>query len=47
MPESTVVTELKAVNSVKMAIQTRFASVLDDKDALLAAVSCPKFKLAE
>uniref|UniRef100_M4AVU6 BED-type domain-containing protein n=1 Tax=Xiphophorus maculatus TaxID=8083 RepID=M4AVU6_XIPMA len=24
---------------------TRFASLLDDKDALLAAVSCPKFKL--
>ncbi|KAK5616544.1 hypothetical protein CRENBAI_007778 [Crenichthys baileyi] len=29
-----------------LAIQTRFAGVLDDKDALLAAVvSCPKFKL--
>uniref|UniRef100_A0A3B4ERU9 BED-type domain-containing protein n=1 Tax=Pundamilia nyererei TaxID=303518 RepID=A0A3B4ERU9_9CICH len=27
------------------AIQTRFAGVLDDKDALLAAASCPKFKL--
>uniref|UniRef100_A0AAZ1XEJ3 BED-type domain-containing protein n=1 Tax=Oreochromis aureus TaxID=47969 RepID=A0AAZ1XEJ3_OREAU len=27
------------------AIQTRFASVLDDKDALLAAASSPKFKL--
>ncbi|KAK0133195.1 putative AC9 transposase [Merluccius polli] len=26
------------------AIQTRFADVLDSKDALLAAVSCPKFK---
>ncbi|KAK0155357.1 hypothetical protein N1851_002314 [Merluccius polli] len=26
-------------------VQTCFASVLDDKDALLAAVSCPKFKL--
>uniref|UniRef100_A0A8C6LRB2 BED-type domain-containing protein n=1 Tax=Nothobranchius furzeri TaxID=105023 RepID=A0A8C6LRB2_NOTFU len=27
------------------AIQIRFAGVLDDKDALLAAASCPKFKL--
>ncbi|RVE57797.1 hypothetical protein OJAV_G00202730 [Oryzias javanicus] len=27
------------------AIQTRFSIVLDNKDALLAAISCPKFKL--
>ncbi|KAL7393623.1 hypothetical protein ABVT39_013745 [Epinephelus coioides] len=27
------------------AIKTRFAAVLDSKDALLAAASCPKFKL--
>nr|XP_023657763.1 uncharacterized protein LOC111838735 [Paramormyrops kingsleyae]XP_023657764.1 uncharacterized protein LOC111838735 [Paramormyrops kingsleyae]XP_023657765.1 uncharacterized protein LOC111838735 [Paramormyrops kingsleyae]XP_023657766.1 uncharacterized protein LOC111838735 [Paramormyrops kingsleyae] len=27
------------------AIQTRFADVLENKDALLAAVSCPQFKL--
>uniref|UniRef100_A0A3Q2VAM0 BED-type domain-containing protein n=1 Tax=Haplochromis burtoni TaxID=8153 RepID=A0A3Q2VAM0_HAPBU len=27
------------------AIQTRFTGVLDNKDALLAAASCPKFKL--
>ncbi|XP_067284023.1 uncharacterized protein [Pseudorasbora parva] len=32
-------------DAIVQAIQTRFASVLDDKDALLAAVSCPKFKL--
>ncbi|CAB1441560.1 unnamed protein product [Pleuronectes platessa] len=30
-------------NAIVQAIQTRFASVLDDKDALLAAASCPKF----
>ncbi|KAM3606032.1 uncharacterized protein V6R79_009663 [Siganus canaliculatus] len=30
---------------IVQAILTRFASVLDDNDALLAAVSCPKFKL--
>uniref|UniRef100_A0A3B4G6N1 BED-type domain-containing protein n=1 Tax=Pundamilia nyererei TaxID=303518 RepID=A0A3B4G6N1_9CICH len=29
------------------AIQTRFTGVLDDKDALLAAASCPKFKLRD
>uniref|UniRef100_A0A3P9IX79 HAT C-terminal dimerisation domain-containing protein n=1 Tax=Oryzias latipes TaxID=8090 RepID=A0A3P9IX79_ORYLA len=28
-----------------VAIQTRFSIVLDSKDALLAAISCPKFKL--
>ena len=33
------------MNYIFQAIQTRFAGVLDDKDALLAAVSCPKFKL--
>ncbi|KAL0151071.1 hypothetical protein M9458_053584, partial [Cirrhinus mrigala] len=27
------------------AFQTRFADVLDNRDALLAAVSCPKFIL--
>lgn len=27
------------------AVQTRFANLLDDRGALLAAVSCPKFKL--
>ncbi|KAG1960435.1 hypothetical protein F2P79_006315 [Pimephales promelas] len=32
-------------DAIVQAIQTRFGSVLDDKDALLAAVSCPKFKL--
>ncbi|KAJ8398201.1 hypothetical protein AAFF_G00430450 [Aldrovandia affinis] len=32
-------------DSIVQAIQTRFAGVLDNKDALLAAVSCPKFKL--
>ncbi|XP_047242658.1 uncharacterized protein LOC124881166 [Girardinichthys multiradiatus] len=32
-------------DAIVQAIQTRFAGVLDDKDALLAAVSCPKFKL--
>ncbi|XP_030578927.1 uncharacterized protein LOC115775864 [Archocentrus centrarchus] len=32
-------------HAIVQAIQTRFASVLDHKDALLAAVSCPKFKL--
>ena len=35
----------KHINYIFQAIQTRFAGVLDDKDALLAAVSCPKFKL--
>ena len=33
------------MNYIFQAIQTRFAGVLDDKDALLAAASCPKFKL--
>uniref|UniRef100_A0AAZ1X2X1 BED-type domain-containing protein n=1 Tax=Oreochromis aureus TaxID=47969 RepID=A0AAZ1X2X1_OREAU len=32
-------------DAIVQAIQTRFAGVLDDKDALLAAASCPKFKL--
>uniref|UniRef100_A0A669EP74 BED-type domain-containing protein n=2 Tax=Oreochromis niloticus TaxID=8128 RepID=A0A669EP74_ORENI len=32
-------------DAIVKAIQTRFASVLDDKDALLAAASSPKFKL--
>ncbi|MED6243350.1 hypothetical protein ATANTOWER_018796 [Ataeniobius toweri] len=32
-------------DAIVQAIQTRFAGVLDDKDALLAAVSCTKFKL--
>ncbi|KAJ7999096.1 hypothetical protein DPEC_G00123940 [Dallia pectoralis] len=32
-------------DAIVQAIQTRFAAVLDDKDALLAAVSCPTFKL--
>ncbi|KAI2647786.1 E3 SUMO-protein ligase ZBED1 [Labeo rohita] len=32
-------------DAIVQAIQTHFASVLDDKDALLAAASCPKFKL--
>lgn len=32
-------------NSIFQATQTRFADVLGNKDALLAAVSCPKFKL--
>ncbi|KAA0706661.1 Torsin-1A Dystonia 1 protein [Triplophysa tibetana] len=32
-------------NAIVQAIQTRFAGVLDDKYALLEAVSCPKFKL--
>ena len=27
------------------AVQTRFANLLDDRGALLAAVRCPKFKL--
>ena len=35
----------KHINYIFQAIQTRFAGVLDNKDALLAAVSCPKFKL--
>ncbi|KAJ8370259.1 hypothetical protein SKAU_G00102870 [Synaphobranchus kaupii] len=32
-------------DAIVQAIQTRFAGVLDNKDALLAAVSCPNFKL--
>ncbi|MEQ2210319.1 hypothetical protein XENOCAPTIV_011770 [Xenoophorus captivus] len=32
-------------DSIVQANQTHFAGVLDDKDALLGAVSCPKFKL--
>uniref|UniRef100_A0A3Q2PK85 BED-type domain-containing protein n=1 Tax=Fundulus heteroclitus TaxID=8078 RepID=A0A3Q2PK85_FUNHE len=32
-------------DAIVKAIHNRFAGVLDDKDALLAAASCPKFKL--
>ncbi|CAI5670818.1 unnamed protein product [Oreochromis niloticus] len=32
-------------DAIVQATQTRFVGVLDDKDALLAAASCPKFKL--
>ncbi|KAJ7986767.1 hypothetical protein DPEC_G00331800 [Dallia pectoralis] len=32
-------------DAIVQAIQTHFAAELDDKDALLAAVSCPTFKL--
>uniref|UniRef100_A0A3B4G6I6 HAT C-terminal dimerisation domain-containing protein n=1 Tax=Pundamilia nyererei TaxID=303518 RepID=A0A3B4G6I6_9CICH len=34
-------------DAIVQAIQTRFTGVLDDKDALLAAASCPKFKLRD
>ncbi|KAE8298870.1 hypothetical protein D5F01_LYC03379 [Larimichthys crocea] len=32
-------------DAIVQAVQTRFANLLDDRGALLAAVSCPKFKL--
>ncbi|XP_076872313.1 uncharacterized protein LOC143522476 [Brachyhypopomus gauderio] len=32
-------------DAIVEAVKTRFADLLDDRDPLLAAVSCPKFKL--
>lgn len=36
---------LKQINLIFQAIKTRFADTLESRDALLAAVSMPKFKL--